>query len=117
MIDENNQVDWNLSAELVRQIGESLAEAGYWFKKGRPDKQFFCLLNVKGRFIQSIKPEEEKVLEKKELEIHRVNRRLEGIQRRNQMGYLVLQYNNEIMKLLQKYGYLVGLKKNKEKIV
>ncbi len=107
-----DQVEWNLSYGLVSEIQNLLNNANRYYLNGNIAKAFWCLKATKFRFIQSLEKEERKDLVTYELDFYKNQK--EG--KRNRMAYLYEQYNEQIMDLLESYGYLIPKKKDSKRI-
>lgn len=118
----DSKVAWNASQGIISEISNRRAMANTFFINGNIKKAFNTLISMKQSVIQSFNPEEREELKKIELNFHKVYNALSSAlsQSFNQKdkeifnsaniisNRLYSQYNELLMDLLNKRGYLVG---------
>lgn len=126
MVEKTEQVAWNLSIELLREIGGLLNKASSFMLMRQPAKSFEALYCVRGRVIQSLTKEERDALDKMEEkirsyiilnteEIEESSPKLWG--KVNKLLYSSInEYNISLMDMLNKYGYLLQKKEDTTKM-
>ncbi len=106
----NQQVDWNLAAAILGEIQSLLGTATRLYLSGNITRAFWTLKAVKFRFIQSLNEDERKALKKLEKRFRK------HIGSPGAKAYLYDIYQEEIMDLLETYGYLIQKKKDSHRI-
>lgn len=106
------QVEWNLSSAIIAEIQNLLNKANNLYLLGNLPKAFWSLKAVKFRFIQSLDSKERKKLRELEKDFLIAQRNNE----RGSMAYYYEEYTEQIMDLLESYGYLIPKKKDSHRI-
>lgn len=104
--DDVTKVAWNLSSNLIMEIGSLLQKATVRYLRGDIEGWFFCLKAIKMRIIQHLDKDEREDLKEKESSM------AEQKNNSQELGKLTEQYNTKIMDLLNRYGYLIGEKED-----
>ncbi len=108
----SDQVEWNLSSALIAEIQSLLSISTRLYLAGNLKKAFWALKAVKFRFIQSLENKERTSLRKIEKDFYEaINNK-----KTNVMAFLYEKYTEEIMDLLEAYGYLIPKKKDSTRI-
>jgi flagellin-specific chaperone FliS len=121
-INSDSKVAWNASQGIISEISNRRATANTFFINGNIKKAFNTLISMKQSVIQSFKPEEREELKKIETNFHRIYNALSSTlsQSFNSKdkeifnsanvisNRLYSNYNELLMDLLNKRGYLVG---------
>lgn len=125
---EGQQVEWNLSSGLIQEISELLASSNRHYINGRYSKAYSYLKAVKSRVIQNLGSKERKrflKIEKllcKHISVGFHTKANSDVKRKDialsqtKAVFLIDKYNEELMDCLDKYGYLIGRKKDSKKI-
>lgn len=106
----SDQVEWNLSSALIAEIQSLLSISTRLYLAGNLKKAFWALKAVKFRFIQSLETKERESLRKIEKDFY------EASNNKNKMAYFYEKYTEDIMDLLEAYGYLIPKKKDSTRI-
>lgn len=131
----NEQVAWNLAAALLQSLQQNLDKASDNYLKENLKEAFYCLKAVKMRVIQNINDEEEEGLIVLENKLQPAINAVRILKQRKQsfqsidskeqetLSKIVFdgwntyeEYNNTLMKILEKYGYLIGKKEDASQI-
>jgi len=112
---DTKKVAWNASQGLIMEISNRRSYANTFFVNGDIKKAFQTLISIKQSVIQSFNKEERASLEKIEKKFERINshsfsldvRKAHGMAK-NFAGKIYAEYNEFLMDLLDKYGYLIG---------
>lgn len=119
---EPKKVAWNASAGLIQEISNRRTYSNTFFVNGDIRKAFDNLVSIKHSVIQSLDENERKKLKKYENDFNLISSALSrGAGMSFNKGTRTLfndsillakkiysQYNEELMDLLDKYGYLIG---------
>jgi hypothetical protein len=126
MVEKTEQVAWNLSIELLREIGSLLNKSSSFMLMRHPDKSFEALYCVRSRVIQSLTKDERETLDKMEEKIRSyIILNSEEIEETspvlwNKVNKLLYhsinEYNISLMDMLNKYGYLLQKKEDTTKM-
>lgn len=125
MVETIDKVSWNLAAGIIMEIQNLLAKANTNYISGRITKCFHCLKAIKMRIIQNLSQEERLHLKKLEEEIHKKMYALESTSTedgkewhiaKGEVCNLVENYNETILDLLDKYGFLIEKKQDYKKM-
>lgn len=124
--DHNSQVAWNLSSSLIMEVSELLVKADQEYLQGKPDNAYYSMKAIKMRIVNSLNAEERKYLKAMESKVVRwvsianmyasKYKYKEASQARAVLAEKYEEYNETIMDLLDKYGYLIQRKEDKTKI-
>ena len=126
MIEESEplQVSWNLSQMLLQEISELLYISSHAFVERRLSKAFESLKGVRMRIVQSLNQEERKQLSTIEEQARQriliensvgmPSNIYDG--NRGKLAKIVEVYNDMIMDMLEKYGYLIAKKEDVKKV-
>ncbi len=121
-------VSWNLSALLIQEIAGLLSKASTSYIAGKNEASFETLKAVKMRCIQSLNKDERAELKKIEETFSKESIKLIGLQAfdpntsktKSQVNYYLRntlnEYNEVLMDMLHKYGYLIEAKKDATKM-
>jgi len=119
---EIKKVAWNASEGLIMELSNRRVSANTWFISGNIKKAFNTLVAIKQSVIQSFNETERKDLKDLENKFLRINGALNAslsssfnVKTKNlyRDAYSVAvgfynRYNDKLMDLLEKYGYLIG---------
>lgn len=119
-----DKVSWNAAQGIILEISNRRQQANTFFIQSNIGKAFTTLISIKQSVIQSFNKEERKQLEEIEDRFWQVSGLLTGsaavalnketrdvAQLARRIAYkLYPEYNDLLMDLLNKYGYLVGQK-------
>lgn len=126
--EERDQVAWNVAQHLINQIGNLLDYSSRYFIAGNYLKAFTTLKEIKKKIIASLdnnerksfREKEDKILEKLNLYNKPLENELEAGKKskeRYQLVNLLDDYTENIMEVLSKYGFGVGLKEDNTKMI
>lgn len=111
------EVSWNLSQAVIYELQNLLTQATNNYIRGDPIKSYFCLKAVKMRVIASFKPEERKSLRKLEIDIAeqitQIRKEEDSLRKQELLNIFSAHYefyNEKLIDLLDKYGYLISKK-------
>lgn len=119
---ELKKVSWNASAGLIAEISNRRSYANNFFVNGNIRKAFDTLITIRQSVVQSLAPEERNRLRKYEQSFNNISF---GLSRNASMSFnkdtrksfneiktiaikIYFKYNDELMDLLDKYGYLIS---------
>jgi len=116
------KVSWNAAEGIIMEISNRRVMANTFFIQGNLNKAFNTLISIKQTVIQSFKPEEREKLKEIEKKFHQVSGLLPNsasnsfnpkIREAHKLAkqiaiQLYPEFNDYLMDLLQKRGYLVG---------
>ncbi len=116
------KVAWNASQGLIMEISNRRTYANTFFVNRNIRKAFDTLIAIKQSVIQSLNPEERKKLKRYEKQFELIGSALSkssgmsfnvgtrmNFSRANSVGKKIYSnYNDLLMDLLDKYGYLIG---------
>lgn len=122
MVDETKKVAWNASQGLIIEISNRRSSANNYFVEGDIRKAFNSLISIKQSVIQSFSPDERKKLKEIENKFDKVSVFLypasanswnDNIRNAYKLSkdfscILYSRYNEMLMDLLERYGYLIG---------
>lgn len=123
MVDsDKKKVAWNISQGIITEIANRRSYANTFFVNGDIKKAFSTLISIKQSVIQSLTSSERESLKKIEDKFNKLSKFLSS----NSAGSfnnnvreayntsvslatkLYSKYNDELMDLLENYGYLIG---------
>lgn len=134
MVSEVNEGDksaWNLSQDLILQIGSLIGRVSNRWDRGDVMGSFYSVQEIKVLIWTDLSKEERIELKKIEADVHlskreflsAIKRREENalsrripLQIRDKTPTLVMRYRLRIMELLDKYGYLISRKQDSKRI-
>ena len=116
------KVSWNAAEGIIMEISNRRVMANTFYIQGNINKAFNTLISIKQTVIQSFLPEERKKLKEMEDRFHKISGILNHssansfnpkIREANKLGRAIAntiypEFNDYLMDLLQKRGYLVG---------
>ena len=119
---DTKKVSWNASSGLISEISNRRSYANNFFVNGDIKKAFNTLISIKQSVIQSFNKEERQSLAKYEEIFDKISFALSKsasisfnqttrkafIDAKNIATKIYSKYNDELMDLLDKYGYLIG---------
>lgn len=108
----NDQVQFNLGQKQLMIIGDLLQRASNSWLSGELENSFYTLKKIKGLIISRLKEQEIKQLEKHEdiFSLAKIKNRRDIISKVHQ------SYEESLMKLLEKRGFLTPLKEDRSKL-
>lgn len=120
-------VSWNLSQNLIQQIGNSLQQATRAFIDGKIASAFTIMQSISLAIHQDLAPDELKLIEKMEADtadLVNYGSTLKGFtndanmkERYNRGRIKYIKYHHQIMKSLKRHGYSIPPKADHTKIV
>lgn len=119
---ESKKVSWNASQGLITEIANRRSYANTYFVSGEIRKAFNTLISIKQSVIQSFTPDERKELNEVEEKFNKFSAYLyksysnswneetrKAYKLSKQLSSKIYsEYNEKLMDLLDKYGYLIG---------
>jgi len=112
----SEQVSWNLSQALINEISSLLLQSNTQYLQGKIDQAFFSLKAIKLRIIQNLSEEECQAFRKLEnLSFLKLEKATEQ-QKLFLIGRNYENYNNLVMRSLQKYGFLIPFKQSSKQM-
>lgn len=122
-IGETEKVSWNLSQALIMELGNLLRRASDYYIRANYQLALNSLQAVRQRIIQSLDPTERKDLRNQEVELQKL---IYGESQENtgfkvtskfykiraELQHKFEDYNEALMDLLEKYGYLINKKED-----
>lgn len=123
---ESEQVAWNLSQQLIFQIGHLLQRASQNYVTGYMDKCYFDVREIRTLIFADLSKEE--IIELKTLEgkitnaIAKSRSKISSKPTEEEKKYRAIQnlflsrYRERMMELLSKYGYLISKKQDSSRM-
>ena len=122
MVDDTKKVSWNASQGLIMELSNRRSYSNTFFVNGDIRKAFNTLVAIKQSVIQSFSDKERKKLQGIEDKFNRFSAYLYSTSanswnKKIRDAYLLskkisckvyAEYNETLMDLLEKYGYLIG---------
>jgi len=122
MAEDTKKVSWNASQGLIMELSNRRSYSNTFFVNGDIRKAFNTLVSIKQSVIQSFSDKERRVLQKIEDRFSKVSVYLysssaNSWDKKIRDAYLLssrlsnkiyAEYNEVLMDLLEKYGYLIG---------
>ena len=121
-MDSDKKVSWNASEGLIMELSNRRSMANTHFISGNIKKAFNTLISIKQSVIQSFKEEERETLKKIENKFSQISPALvqslsSSFNKSSRKLYInayklaikfYSEYNDNLMDLLESYGYLIG---------
>lgn len=120
------KASFNMAQILISQIGNLLAQTNYNYVRGDIPLAFYCTQSIKMNIVQNLDQDERKKLNELESKLAELienynlvkrNKRDEAKVINKKIAGLYLKYKEEVMDLLNKYGYLVSERQDASKMV
>ena len=122
MVDETKKVSWNASQGLIMELSNRRSYSNTFFVNGEIRKAFNSLVAIKQSVIQSFNKEEREKLTEIEEKFNRFsaylyptsanswNKEIRDafLSSKNLSCKVYAEYNEKLMDLLERYGYLIG---------
>jgi len=122
MVEDTKKVSWNASQGLIMELSNRRSYSNTFFVNGDIRKAFNTLVAIKQSVIQSFSKPERQTLSKIEEKFNRFSAYLYSTSanswnKKIREAYLLsknlsckvyAEYNETLMDLLEKYGYLIG---------
>lgn len=115
---------WNLAQWLIMELADLLKRANNFYIKRQFKEAFFCMHAIRYRISANLLEEEMQQLQSLEEQINKeiiLSKPADGFNNFTQENYAAINrltklygtYNDNIMKSLKKYGYLIPPKEDK----
>ena len=122
--DKKNKVSWNLAEQLIQELGDLLKEASYYYTRKDFDRAFGILQAIRMRIVDRLTDDELDKLVCKETQLYLLGKQktkkgdfqqptTKSIESAYQFWKGLDEYNTILLRVMRKYGYLMGSKTDK----